>query len=69
MAARLDDADRTQRVFLRADKTVSYGALVVVMNLLWAAGYLKVALVGLEDVPGSGEMPAPATTGGHPHAP
>lgn len=44
-------ADRQQRVFLRADKTVPYGELMIVMNLLRAAGYLKVALVGLEDAP------------------
>ena len=42
--------DRTQRVFLRADKVVAYGNLMDTMNLLRAAGYLKVALVGLEDV-------------------
>jgi biopolymer transport protein ExbD len=40
--------DRTQRIFLRADKTVPYGEVMEVMNLLRAAGYLKVALVGLE---------------------
>jgi biopolymer transport protein ExbD len=40
--------DREQRVFLRADKAVPYGDLMQVMNLLRAAGYLKVALVGLE---------------------
>ena len=39
--------DREQRVFLRADKAVSYGDLMEVMNLLRDAGYLKVALVGL----------------------
>lgn len=44
-------SDRQQRIFLRADKTVPYGELMVVMNLLRAAGYLKVALVGLEDAP------------------
>lgn len=42
------EADRTRRVFLRADKTVPYDELMEVMNLLRAAGYLKVALVGLE---------------------
>jgi biopolymer transport protein ExbD len=31
----------------RADKTVPYGEVIEVMNLLRAAGYLKVALVGL----------------------
>lgn len=42
--------DKEQRVFLRADKTVAYGDLMDVMNLLRGAGYLKVALVGLEAV-------------------
>jgi len=37
-------------IFLRADKTVPYGELVEVMNLLRTAGYLKIALVGLERV-------------------
>ena len=44
----LSMGDRTQRVFLRADKTVPYGDLMDAMNLLRTAGYLKVALVGLE---------------------
>jgi biopolymer transport protein ExbD len=38
-------------IFLRADKTVPYDELIEVMNLLSTAGYLKVALVGLEKVP------------------
>ncbi|MGE0259574.1 MAG: TonB system transport protein ExbD [Alphaproteobacteria bacterium] len=40
--------DKAQRVFLRADKQVDYGALMELMNRLRATGYLKVALVGLE---------------------
>jgi biopolymer transport protein ExbD len=44
----MSKGDRTQRVFLRADKTVAYGQLMETMNLLRTAGYLKVALVGLE---------------------
>jgi biopolymer transport protein ExbD len=47
----LDEAtggDREQRVFLRAEKVVAYGDLMEVMNRLRAAGYLKIALVGLE---------------------
>ena len=51
LAAALDrdsGGDRGQRVFLRADRAVDYGALMDVMNALRAAGYLKVALVGLE---------------------
>jgi biopolymer transport protein ExbD len=39
---------KDERIFLRADKTVPYGELMQGMNLLRAAGYLKVALVGLE---------------------
>jgi biopolymer transport protein ExbD len=51
LAGELDRAaggDRQQRVFLRADKTVPYGELMNLMNELRAAGYLHVALVGLE---------------------
>jgi biopolymer transport protein ExbD len=47
----LDEATGTkkdERIFLRADKTVPYGELMQAMNVLRAAGYLKVALVGLE---------------------
>jgi biopolymer transport protein ExbD len=40
-------ADKGQRIFLRADKTVAYGEIMSVMNGLRSAGYLKVALVGL----------------------
>jgi biopolymer transport protein ExbD len=47
---RLSEGDRGQRVFLRADKSVSYEHLMNTMNTLRAAGYLKVALVGLEAV-------------------
>lgn len=52
-------ADREQRVFLRADAAVSYGELTVVMNRLRAAGYLKIALVGLETAPGLGTRALP----------
>lgn len=51
LAAALDHAtsgDKQQRVFLRADKTVAYGELMTLMNELRSAGYLHVALVGLE---------------------
>jgi biopolymer transport protein ExbD len=42
------NADKEQRVFLRADKQIDYGELMQTMNLLRAAGYLKIALVGLD---------------------
>ncbi|MBB5220670.1 biopolymer transport protein ExbD [Amaricoccus macauensis] len=54
LAADLDKAakgDHEARIFLRADQKVEYGELMKVMNLLREAGYLKVALVGLEQVP------------------
>ena len=54
LGAALDTAtggDRDARIFLRADKTVPYGNLMEVMNLLRGAGYLKIALVGLEKAP------------------
>ena len=38
-------------IFLRADQEVAYGALMEVMNLMRKAGYLKIALVGLEKPP------------------
>jgi|SRR5579883_76808 biopolymer transport protein ExbD len=40
--------DKDQRVFLRGDKAVAYGQVMEVMNALRDAGYLKVALVGME---------------------
>jgi len=51
LASALDKAtagDKEQRLFVRADKAVSYGDLMSLMNALRAAGYLHVALVGLE---------------------
>ena len=55
---RITGADKETRIFLRADKDVPYGDLMEVMNLLRAAGYLKVALVGIESVPaGPGDTP------------
>ena len=37
------------RIFLRADKSVNYGELMEIISQLSTGGYLKVALVGLED--------------------
>jgi biopolymer transport protein ExbD len=42
------EGNKDARIFLRADKIVSYGDLMEVMNLLRAEGFLKIALVGLE---------------------
>ena len=40
--------DKDARIFLRADKSVPYGEMMEVMNLMRKAGFLKIALVGLE---------------------
>lgn len=55
LKARLEAAtngDHDQRIFVRADSAVPYGELMAVMNALRDAGYLKVALVGLENSEG-----------------
>lgn len=60
----LTGADRQQRVFVRADKAVPYGDVMDVMNLLRGAGYLKVALVGLEgEAPAAPASAVPAAAG------
>ena len=51
---------RDERIFLRADEKVAYGDLMEVMNLLRSAGYLKIALVGLESAPAPEAPAAPA---------
>ncbi|WP_315836132.1 TonB system transport protein ExbD [Bradyrhizobium prioriisuperbiae] len=53
LRGRLDamtSGDKDKRIFLRADKLVPYGELMLTMNLLRETGYLKIALVGLEQV-------------------
>ena len=51
LASALDRAansDKQRRIFVRADKSVSYGDLMSLMNDLRNAGYLKIGLVGIE---------------------
>jgi len=45
---RLTADDHEQRIYLRADQTVPYGELMQTMNALRAAGYRRIALVGVE---------------------
>lgn len=52
-------ADRDKRIFVRADKMVPYGEVMKAMNLLREAGYLKIALVGLEGVGQHDAKPVP----------
>ena len=42
------NGDKSQPIFLRADKALPYGDFAEVINLLRRSGFLKVALVGLE---------------------
>jgi biopolymer transport protein ExbD len=45
---RATTGNRDARLFLRADKSVPYGELITVLDLLRGAGYLKVGLVAIE---------------------
>lgn len=45
---RLTAGDHEQRIYLRADQAVPYGELMQTMNALRAAGYRRIALVGVE---------------------
>ena len=46
---RVSNGNHDERIFVRADRTVSYGDVMEIMNALRSAGFLKVALVALED--------------------
>ena len=45
------EPDKDRRIFLRADRTVPYGELMDVLEVLRSGGYLRVALVALEGIP------------------
>lgn len=63
LAVALDQAtggDKNVRIMVRADKAVPYGDLMALMGEIAQAGYLKVALVGLE----MGASPGVAGKGG-----
>jgi TonB system transport protein ExbD (group 1) len=55
----ITSSDRTKRLFVRADKTVPYGDVMTLMNDLRTAGYLKIALVGLESAGGAQSVGVP----------
>ncbi|WP_029618996.1 TonB system transport protein ExbD [Pseudorhizobium marinum] len=59
---RATEGNKDTRIFLRADKAIEYGQFMEVMNLLRDAGYLKIALVGLEGVPAAAAPAAGAAT-------
>ncbi len=45
---RVAGEDREQRIYLRADKSVTYDEIMQAMNALRSAGYVQVALMGAE---------------------
>src|ERR1700754_688734 len=52
------DASKDRFVFLRADRSVPYGELMDVLEILRAGGYSKIKLVALEGVPDAAQLPA-----------
>jgi biopolymer transport protein ExbD len=57
----MPDASRDNFVFLRADRSVPYGEMMDVLEILRAGGYAKIKLVALEGVPDTALPPsAPA---------
>lgn len=58
---RVTEGDRETRIFVRADQAVPYGEVMEVMNLLRSAGYVRIALVGLES---ANAVRAPESQGG-----
>ena len=61
--------DKTQRIFLRGDKSIQYGSVMDMMNLLRKAGYLKIALVGLDAGQATDESAPSATPTSSPATP
>ena len=51
---------QNRRILLRADRSVPYGEMMSVLEILRAGGYVKIALVALEGAPGdAGQATAP----------
>jgi biopolymer transport protein ExbD len=54
------DASKDRFIFLRADRSVPYGEMMDVLEILRAGGYPKIKLVALEGVPDNA-LPPPST--------
>ncbi len=54
----MPDSSRDRFIFLRADRSVPYGELMAVMEILRTGGYSKMKLVALEGVPNPAAPPA-----------
>src|SRR6185437_11041995 len=62
----LADMSKDKYVFLRADKSVPYGELMGVMELLRSGGYSRIKLVALEGVSGNAAAAAPPAATANP---
>ena len=52
------DASKDRFIFLRADRSVPYGEMMDVLEVLRAGGYAKIKLVALEGVPEGAASPS-----------
>jgi biopolymer transport protein ExbD len=52
------DGSKDRFIFLRADRSVPYGEMMDVLEMLRAGGYSKIKLVALEGVPDSASPPS-----------
>ena len=52
------DSSKDRFIFLRADRSVPYGEMMDVLEILRAGGYSKIKLVALEGVPDTSAAPA-----------
>ena len=60
--AAMPDATKDRFIFLRADRSVPYGEMMQVLEILRTGGYSKIKLVALEGMPAAGQASAqPAT--------
>jgi len=60
--AAMPDATKDRFIFLRADRSVPYGEMMQVLEILRTGGYSKIKLVALEGMPAAGQPSAqPAT--------
>ena len=61
-----EDSNKERRIFLRADKSVPYGEMIQVLELLRSGGFTKVALVTLEGLPEGAGKPSSAPSPANP---
>jgi biopolymer transport protein ExbD len=54
----MPDNSKDRFIFLRADRSVPYGEMMDVLEILRAGGYSKIKLVALEGVPDSATSPS-----------